>query len=138
MRLEWQLWRYVGLATLLWLPVALLVAHSLAGRRARRRHPGPARTAYADVFIVVGTLPWLWMILTPGRASGVSLVPLRDLAELTSGSAGAAFAQVTGNLLAFAALGALISIRSPRFTRLWRVASSPRPCRSPWRSCSTR
>jgi glycopeptide antibiotics resistance protein len=59
------------------------------------------------------------MILTPGRASGVSLVPLRDLAELTSGPA---FAQVTGNLLAFAALGALISIRSPRFTRLWRVA----------------
>ncbi|MEV7966734.1 VanZ family protein [Sphaerisporangium sp. NPDC088356] len=100
----------------------VLVAHLLARRRARGGHPHPARTAYADVFAVAGTLPWLWMILTPGRTPGVSLVPLRDLAELASGPFGAAFAQVGGNLLVFAALGALLPIRSPYFTRLWRLA----------------
>lgn len=122
MRLEWHLWGYVVLATLLWLPVAVLAAHLLARRRARRGRPHPARTAYADVLIVAGTLPSLWMILTPGTASGVSLVPLRDLADLAKGPFGAAFAQVGGNLLVFAALGALLPMRSPRFARLWRVA----------------
>jgi hypothetical protein len=122
MRLEWHLWGYIVLATFLCLPAALLAARRLAGRRARRGRPHPARTAYADVFIVAGTVPWLWMILTPGAAPGVSLVPLRDLAELVKGPAGAAFAQVGGNLLVFAALGALLPIRSPRFTRLWHVA----------------
>ncbi|WP_344932859.1 VanZ family protein [Sphaerisporangium flaviroseum] len=62
------------------------------------------------------------MILTPGAASGVSLVPLRDLAELANGRFGTAFVQVVGNLLVFAALGALLPLRSPHFTRLWRVA----------------
>jgi glycopeptide antibiotics resistance protein len=100
----------------------LVMAHLLTRRRAHRRHPHPARTAYADVFAVAGTLPWLWMILTPGTTSGVSVVPLGDLAELASGPFGAAFAQVVGNLLVFATLGALVPIRSPRFTRLWRVA----------------
>ncbi|MFC4533765.1 VanZ family protein [Sphaerisporangium dianthi] len=104
------------------LPAAIAVAHLLARLRARRGHPRPARTAYADVFIVAGTLPWLWMILTPGSASGVSLVPLRDLADLAHAPLGAVFAQVGGNLLVFAALGALLPVRSARFSALWRVA----------------
>ncbi|GGK80318.1 hypothetical protein Sme01_45360 [Sphaerisporangium melleum] len=122
MRLEFQLWGYVVIATFLWLPGAVAAAHLLARHRARRGRPHPARTAYADVFAVTGTLPWVWMILTPGRASGVSLVPLRDLAELAHGPLGAAFAQVGGNLLVFAALGALLPVRSSRFLPLWRVA----------------
>ncbi|MGW4643188.1 VanZ family protein [Sphaerisporangium sp. NPDC004334] len=121
MRLEWQLWRYVVVATLVLLPAAVAAAHLLARRRARQGHPHPARTAYADVFIVAGTLPWVWMILTPGTAPGVSLVPLRDLAELARGPFGAMFAQVGGNLLVFAALGALLPIRSARFAPLWRI-----------------
>ncbi|WP_214413266.1 VanZ family protein [Sphaerisporangium fuscum] len=121
MRLELHLWRYVVLATVLWLPAAFGVAWLLARRRARQGRPHPVRTAYADVFIVSGTVPWLWMILTPGRASGVSLVPLRDLAELAHGPFGAAFAQVGGNLLVFAALGALLPVRSARFAAVWRV-----------------
>ncbi|WP_248959772.1 VanZ family protein [Sphaerisporangium perillae] len=122
MRLEWHLWGHVVLATLLLLPVAVALAHLLAAWRAGRGRAHAARTAYADVFIAAGTLPWLWMILTPGSASGVSLVPLRDLAELAGGPPGAAFAQVGGNLLVFAALGALLPVRSARMASLWRVA----------------
>jgi len=69
----------------------------------------------AEVFLVVGTLPWLWMILTPdpGGTRRVRLVPLLDLASLRPGEV---LVQVVGNLLVFAALGALLPVRWPAGT----------------------
>ncbi len=70
--------------------------------------------------MVVGTAPWLWMILTPnGSGRSVNLVPLRDLAEQCGG--GRVLEQFGGNLLVFAALGFLLPVRWSRFTRSYRV-----------------
>ncbi|MEV0195546.1 VanZ family protein [Nonomuraea sp. NPDC050691] len=106
------------------LPLAAALAYLLARRRARSGHPAPARTALADVGIVAGTLPWLWMILTPATGQeGVSLVPFTDLVTLAGAPPGAVLTQVGGNLLVFAALGALLPVRSSRFASAARVAA---------------
>lgn len=62
--------------------------------------------------MVAGTLPWIWMILTPKPAAAhVSLVPLRDLAEQLAGEPAVAAVQIVANLLVFAALGFFAPIR---------------------------
>ncbi|WP_336207447.1 VanZ family protein [Nonomuraea sp. LPB2021202275-12-8] len=82
------------------------------------------RTALADVGIVVGTAPWIWMILTPANGQeGVSLVPFTDLAWVATEPWETVFVQVGGNLLVFAALGALLPVRSARWARWTRVAA---------------
>lgn len=62
--------------------------------------------------MVAGTVPWLWMILTPDPSGTrrVSLVPLRDLPTLAPGDL---VVQVGGNLLVFAAAGFLLPVRWP-------------------------
>ncbi|MFD8009248.1 VanZ family protein [Streptomyces sp. NPDC058955] len=97
----------VVLMTVVTLPVALLVAWGLA--RLRRRSAGAAawRWSLAEVGMVHGTLPFLWMTLMPGgedQPPRVSLVPLRDL--VTMGPLG-----IGGNLLVFASLGFFAPIR---------------------------
>ncbi|GII55396.1 hypothetical protein Pth03_37850 [Planotetraspora thailandica] len=78
----------------------------------------------ADVAVVAGTAPWIWMILTPGAGQGVQLIPLVDLADqITRMPPGAAVVQVAGNLLVFAALGAMLPVRSARFASLTAVAA---------------
>lgn len=89
--------------TVLALPVAAVAVWVLAWRRSARGAAGAWRTALAEVGVVYGTVPWVWMVLLPGNQPGVvrghlSLVPLRDLLEMDTG-------QVVGNLLVFAALG---------------------------------
>ncbi len=96
----------------------------LARHRTRGKHPAPVRTALADVGIVVGTAPWIWMILTPANGQeGVSLVPFTDLAWVATEPWETVFVQVGGNLLVFAALGALLPVRSARWARWTRVAA---------------
>jgi hypothetical protein len=122
-RLTWHLWGGVIVTALLALPLAVLAGHLLGRRRAARDRARPFRTAYADVFMVAGTLPWLWMILTPGSGeSGVNLVPFRDLIEVLRSPLSTVIAQVGGNILVFAALGALLPVRSSRFARLRLIA----------------
>lgn len=102
----------VGVTVLVCLPLGILVAVPLARRRIRRGwSPRWARrSAAAEVGMVLGTAPWVWMIMTPtGGAGGIRLVPFRDLAAVLSG--GDAVIQVVGNLLVFAALGALLPVR---------------------------
>jgi hypothetical protein len=102
----WHSWGGVLVASALGLPVAVLAGWLLA-----RSRPGrPVRYAVAEVLMVAGTLPWLWMILTPSRGTPrrVSLVPLRDLAALAPADLAV---QIGGNLLVFAALGFLLPIR---------------------------
>jgi hypothetical protein len=89
-------------------PVGLLVARLLARRAVARGAPAALarRRALADVGMVGGTLPWVWMILTPLPDSRhLNLVPLRDLGEVLVDDPVRAFFQIGGNLLVFAAFG---------------------------------
>ncbi|MEV7282240.1 VanZ family protein [Streptomyces sp. NPDC093111] len=106
------------LMTLVALPPAGLVAWFLARRRRAAGVVGAGRLSLAEVGMVVGTVPFVWMTMMPGAGAGtvparVSLVPLRDL--VTMGTLG-----IAGNLLVFAALGFFAPVR-------WAaMASAPR------------
>ncbi len=102
----WHAWGGVLIASALGLPVAA----ALAWRLTRWRPDRPARFAVAEVFGIAGTLPWLWMILTPDPAGTrrISLVPLRDLTSLAPRDL---VVQVGGNLLVFAAGGFFLPVR---------------------------
>jgi hypothetical protein len=104
----WHAWGGVILVAIAGLPVA----GGLAWVLARSRPDRPPRFAVAEVFLVAGTVPWLWMILTPDPAGTrrVSLVPLRDLLALAPGDL---VVQIGGNLLVFAAAGVLLPVRWP-------------------------
>ncbi|MFF5109726.1 VanZ family protein [Streptosporangium sp. NPDC000509] len=124
MHQAWQQWGNVVLAALLAVPAVVVAVRLLTLRRTRSGHPFPARTALADVVAVAGTAPWIWMILTPGAGiSGVSLVPFSDLWATLHGPGQTAFVQVGGNLMVFAALGAMLPVRSARFASLTRIAA---------------
>ncbi|MET7986910.1 VanZ family protein [Streptomyces sp. NPDC005281] len=101
----------VVLMTLVAVPLAVLVAWALAARR----HAAGAGSAWAwrkslaEVGMVHGTVPFLWLTMMPGLAPGVaprrvSLVPLRDLVTMGAGG-------IIGNLLVFAALGFFAPMR---------------------------
>lgn len=78
------------------------------------------RASISEIGMLVGTAPWLWMILTPtGGAGGLQLVPLRDLIDVLRG--GDTLVQLVGNLLAFAAVGFFLPMR----LRLARAAWVP-------------
>ncbi|MFC4019568.1 VanZ family protein [Micromonospora sp. GCM10011542] len=108
----WRDWGGVLLAVLAGLPLSVLVTAVLARLR-RDVPPGRAwRRSVAEVGAVAGTLPWVWMILTPRDVPRqVDPVPLRDLADLLTGSPTTAVVQVVGNLLVFAALGFFAPVR---------------------------
>lgn len=112
----------VVLMTLVSVPLAALVAWALARRRRSAGVSSAWRTSLAEVGMVHGTVPFLWLTMMPGAEAGtvpggLSLVPLRDL--LTMGP-----------------LGSSATCWSSR-----RWGSSPRcgsrrwpPCRGSWRS----
>jgi hypothetical protein len=109
-------WAPVIAATIVALPLAAIAVAGLAAWRIRTGlGRGRAWLAgAAEVGMVVGTLPWIWMILTPGSGPGTratELIPGRGLAELLTGEPGAAVVQVGGNLLVFAAFGFLAPLR---------------------------
>ncbi|MFF8837411.1 VanZ family protein [Streptomyces sp. NPDC015130] len=108
----------VVLMTLALVPPALLVVWALARRRRAAGVARAWRKSLAEVGMVHGTAPFVWMTMMPGGGAGVvpprvSLVPLRDL--VTMGPMG-----LGGNLLVFAALGFFAPVR---FAAL---ASAPR------------
>jgi hypothetical protein len=73
------------------------------------------RWSLAEVAMVFGTVPWLWMILTPSSAVGeLRLIPVVDLVQVLTGDGLTAFFQVGGNLLVFAAFGFFAPLR-------WRI-----------------
>ncbi len=103
--------------------VAILAACTAAGGAwwlvARRRSPDRRRT-FGLVAAVSGTVPWIWMILTPADAPGrVQLDPVGGLAGVLSSAPGEVAVQMVGNLLVFAAFGAFAPLRW-RLT-LWQV-----------------
>jgi hypothetical protein len=95
------------------MPVAALAAGALVWwRRAAGAAPGWAwRASLAEVGMVYGTAPPVWLTLLPGSRGGVSLVPLRDLFAILAAGPGAAVGQIGGNLLVFAALGFFAPMR---------------------------
>lgn len=110
----WDEWGHVLPPVLLGLLVAAAAMRLLVRFRSLRGVPrGLAwQRSVAEVGLVVGTLPWFWMILTPKDADrAVSLVPFRDLADQLSGPLSAALVQVGGNLLVLAAFGFFLPIR---------------------------
>ncbi|MFB9316239.1 VanZ family protein [Cryptosporangium minutisporangium] len=94
---------------LIGLPLPALAVWALAHRRRAAGVPSAWRMSLAEVGMVYGTVPFVWLTLMPGAGAGVvpgrlSLVPLQDLA--TMGSLG-----IVGNLLIFAALGFFAPMR---------------------------
>jgi hypothetical protein len=97
------------------------------------------RHSVAEVGILVGMAPWLWIILTPRDAPReVHLLPLRDLAAQLAGDPGVAVAPIGGNLLVLAAFGALAPLRLQALARLPVIIGLAAAFRWQWRHCSTR
>ncbi|MFJ9761678.1 VanZ family protein [Streptomyces sp. NPDC101149] len=118
----------VVLMTLVALPLAALVVWALA--RVRRAAGVPSarawRTSLAEVGMVHGTVPLVWLTMMPGAGPGVaprrvSLVPLRDL--VTMGPLG-----IVGNLLVFAALGFFAPMRFAALASVPRVLALGAGC----------
>ncbi|MGW7435358.1 VanZ family protein [Streptomyces sp. NPDC054849] len=109
----------VVLVTLVLLPPAALMVWALARRRRAPGVPSAWRTSLAEVGMVHGTVPFLWLTMMPGALAGtvpgrVSLVPLQDL--LTMGPLG-----IVGNLLVFAALGFFAPMRFAALASVPRI-----------------
>jgi hypothetical protein len=126
----------VVLLTVAVLPLVTLAVWALARRRvASGSTPARAwRTSLAEVGIVYGTVPWIWMIMLPGDRAGAvagrtSLVPLRDLLTiLADGGPLTLTGQVVGNLLVFAALGFLAPLRFAALASLPRILALAAGC----------
>jgi hypothetical protein len=110
------------------LPLAALAVWALACRRSvTGTTPAWAwRTSLAEVGIVYGTVPWVWMTMLPGSRAGevpgrVSLVPLLDLLAM-------GWAQVVGNLLVFAALGFFAPLRFAALASVPRILALAASC----------
>lgn len=109
----------VVLMTLIGLPLAALVVWALARRRRAADGAWAWRRSLAEVGMVYGTVPLVWMTTMPGSGAGMvpgrlSLVPLRDLA--TMGAVG-----IAGNLLIFAALGFFAPMRFAALASVPRI-----------------
>jgi glycopeptide antibiotics resistance protein len=135
----WHGWvgtfRGVALITVAVLPLAALAVWALARRRSvTGTTPAWAwRTSLAEVGIVYGTVPWVWMIMLPGDRAGavpgrVNLVPLRDLLTILAGEPVTATGQVVGNLLVFAALGFLAPLRFATLASVPRILALAAGC----------
>ncbi|MFF1744056.1 VanZ family protein [Streptomyces mirabilis] len=116
----------VVLMTLVALPLAALVVWALARRRRAAGVTSAWRMSLAEVGMVHGTLPFVWMTMMPGAGAGivparVSLVPLRDL--VTMGPLG-----IVGNLLVFAALGFFAPMRFAALASVPRILALGAGC----------
>ncbi|MDX3075555.1 VanZ family protein [Streptomyces sp. MI02-7b] len=116
----------VVLMTLVTVPLSLLVVWALASCRRAAGVTSAWRTSLAEVGMVHGTVPFLWLTMMPGGGAGavperVSLVPLRDL--VTMGALG-----IAGNLLVFASLGFFAPLRFRAMRSLPRILALGAGC----------
>lgn len=117
------------------LPLAGLIAWALAHRR---RAAGSTvavawRTALADVGIVYGTVPTVWLTMVPGNWGGLAPMPMRpvplwDLVIVASVAPRTALVQIGGNLLVFAALGFLVPLRVSALASIPRILALAAGC----------
>ncbi|MDR2983630.1 MAG: VanZ family protein [Nocardiopsaceae bacterium] len=125
----------VVMITVAVLPLAALAVWALARRRiVTGATPGWAwRESLAEVGIVYGTVPWVWMIMLPGHRAGaasgrLSLVPLRDLFTILANNPVTATGQIVGNLLVFAALGFFAPLRFAAMASVPRILALAASC----------
>jgi hypothetical protein len=124
----------VAVITVAVLPLAALAVWALARRRTAIGIPHAWRLSLAEVGLVYGTVPWVWMVLLPGPRAGqvpgrVSLIPLHDLFTiLTSGGPVRFVGQVVANLLVFAALGFFAPVRFAALASLGRIVALAAGC----------
>jgi glycopeptide antibiotics resistance protein len=123
----------VVLITVAVLPLAALAVWALARRRSVTGTTQAWRMSLAEVGIVYGTVPWVWMIMLPGSRAGavprrVSLVPLRDLLTILASGPLTATGQVVGNLLVFAALGFFAPLRFAALASVPRILALAAGC----------
>ncbi|WP_067812787.1 VanZ family protein [Actinomadura kijaniata] len=127
---EWHGWvgTFTGVVvvTVAVLPLAASAVWALARRRNATGTTSAWRMSLAEVGIVYGTAPWVWMVMLPGERAGavpgrLSLVPLRDLLTMDA-------VQVVGNLLVFAALGFLAPLRFGALASVPRVLALAAGC----------
>jgi glycopeptide antibiotics resistance protein len=82
--------------------------------------------------MVYGTMPGVWLTLLPGGPAwaprSVSLVPLRDLADIVASGPVTATVQIGGNLLVFAALGLLAPVRFAALASVPRILALAAGC----------
>ncbi len=116
----------VLLMMLVGLPLAALAVWALVRLRRDVGATSAWRMSLAEVGMVYGTVPFVWMTVMPGPGAGVvpgrvSLVPLRDL--VTMGPIG-----IGGNLLIFAALGFFAPIRFAALASVPRILALGAGC----------
>ncbi|MFI7279309.1 VanZ family protein [Micromonospora chersina] len=123
----------VVLLTVAALPLVALAVWALARRRTVRGAAQAWRTSLAEVGIVYGTVPWVWMIMLPGDRAGavhgrVSLVPLRDMVTILAAGPLTMTVQIVGNLLVFAALGFFAPLRFAALASVPRILALAAGC----------
>lgn len=123
----------VVLGTVAVLPLAALAVWVLARRRSVTGTTPAWRLSLAEVGIVYGTVPWVWMIMLPGELAGtvhgrVILVPLRDLLAIFADGPVRATGQVVANLLVFAALGFFAPLRFAALASVPRILALAAGC----------
>ncbi|MFD3701916.1 VanZ family protein [Nocardia sp. NPDC058658] len=103
--------------------IPLVVALLLWWRtRAGIERPIALRRSLTEVGIVAGTLPWVWMVLTPTDGTrAISVVPLRDLAATLGELSFDTIVQIGANTAMFVPLGFLLPLRFPRCTGVGRM-----------------
>ncbi|MET9675995.1 VanZ family protein [Streptomyces sp. NPDC006482] len=116
----------VVLMTLVALPLSVAVVWALARRRRAAGVASAWRMSLAEVGMVHGTVPFLWMTMMPGAGAGivpgrVSLIPLVDL--VTMGPVG-----IVGNLLVFATLGFFAPMRFAALASVPRILALGAGC----------
>lgn len=114
-----QRWGYVWATMALLLPVAILATVVTRWVRPSKSW----RRSIAEVGMVFGTVPWVWMVLTPVEVppgtTMVHLVPLTDIVALVR--RGQAVVQIVGNLGVLFALGAFAPVRWSAFGGFGRL-----------------
>jgi hypothetical protein len=116
----------VVLMALVGLPLAALAVCALAHYRRAAGVTSAWRLSLAEVGMVYGTVPFVWLTMIPGPGAGivpgrVSLIPLRDL--VTMGPI-----EIGGNLLVFAALGFFAPMRFAALASLPRILALGAGC----------
>ncbi|TQS44111.1 VanZ family protein [Cryptosporangium phraense] len=114
----------VVMLTALAFPLAAVLVWAIGRRRG-------LPVALADVGMVYGTVPFVWVTLLPGYRAGaepgrVSLVPFRDLIAIAESSA--AVGQIGGNLLVLAALGFFAPMRFRALASVPRILALAAGC----------
>ncbi|WP_336082631.1 VanZ family protein [Nocardia sp. SSK8] len=120
----WESWGPVVLVWALLVPAGLIVIGALVRWRIGNAMPRreALRRSIAEVGAALGTLPWVWMILTPtGGERAVSLVPLRDLVDTLGAAPSTILVQVGANVAVFVPLGFLLPLRFPRWSSVARM-----------------